>query len=367
MRRMLVVVLVLGPLGSVLGQGPEEKARLELQPRPATIQSNNISVTEALAQLGKQTGNQVVDKRRSNLEKKIKLNLNKVTFWPALEEIAQAAGAGISLYEGEGQALALIDRPLRGPSVVHQGLCRLAPRSVSLVRDEETGAHLCLLDLEIAWEPRLQPFYLSVGPMTATFAPDKKEQALQAKQEARGRTPVLGKTAGEIKVILPAPERSVPAIAALEGTMSLLAPSKMVRFDFSGLKEGSPRSETRDEVKVSVTRIKTTADRWTFDVLIENPKDGPVFESYQTYDWLFHNRIALEHKDGKTIWLSDPAENEDVSPASSYRAHISYHFTKKNGSAPARSDLENWKLVYLTPGRMVELQVPFTLKNIQLP
>jgi hypothetical protein len=367
MRRVVALLLVAMPVGFAVGQSSEDKAKQELLPKPVAIQGEDLSVADALAQLAKQSGNTVVDRRRSQNGKKIKLDLTRTTFWPAVEEIARSSGCGFSVYDGDAPGVSLIDRPLRSTAVDQRSLLRVAPRSVSVTRDEESGVSQCLVDLEVAWEPRCQPLYLGVGPMTATFAADKQGKQSQSKLEARGRAPVLGKAAGDVKVLLPAPDRSVAALASLEGTLAIVAPSKMLRFAFTGLKEGEPLSQTQEEIKVSLTRVKAAADRWTFDVLIDNPKDGPVFESFQTYDWLYYNRIALEHKDSKTVWLSEPADNEDVTPATSHRAHISYHFTKKGGNVPAKDDVANWRLVYVTPGRIVELQVPFTLKNIALP
>jgi hypothetical protein len=118
-------------------------------------------------------------------------------------------------------------------------------------------------------------------------------------------------------------------------------------------------------VKVTLTGIKHSLDFWSIDVLIDNPGGGPVFESFQ--HWLHNNRITLEHKESKVQWLPNVTEEEELTPVSASRAHLRYYFRAKNGGALRKGSVRDWRVIYDTPGRIVEVQVPFSLKDIPLP
>src|SRR6266478_2200814 len=73
------------------------------------------------------------------------------------------------------------DRPLSQVPTFHAGLFRINLKRVALAQQLEDDTHTCHLDLAVAWEPRLRPYYLDVGPLSATFADaDKKTHTSHA-------------------------------------------------------------------------------------------------------------------------------------------------------------------------------------------
>src|SRR5262249_60343277 len=106
--------------------------------------------------------------------------------------------AGSALYE-PGGSIAPVDRPGRKVTTTHSGLFRLGLRRVSLTRDEEAGTHTCSLHVEIAWEPRVQPFYLELGsaagPVTAIYAPDGRGESRKVVWPGRTPTPAARRAA----------------------------------------------------------------------------------------------------------------------------------------------------------------------------
>src|SRR5437773_8828897 len=81
----------------------------ELQPQLFSFDKAKATVAEALDELATQTGNRVVDRRRSKSSSPLRLYFRGATFWQALDSIAKESGGGVSLYEADGQ-IALVDR-----------------------------------------------------------------------------------------------------------------------------------------------------------------------------------------------------------------------------------------------------------------
>src|SRR5438270_9453437 len=63
----------------------------ELVPKQFTMQGKDLALAKVLAELAKQTGNQVVDRRTTKEDTKLKLDLKDVPFWQALDAIAKEA------------------------------------------------------------------------------------------------------------------------------------------------------------------------------------------------------------------------------------------------------------------------------------
>src|SRR5262249_46591618 len=95
----------------------------ELTPKLFTLQQKDVPLSKALAELAKQTGNQIEDRRQVKDEMPIKLELKNASFWQSLDVIAKAADAGISLYEKDGK-IALVDGPYKLMPISYSGLFR---------------------------------------------------------------------------------------------------------------------------------------------------------------------------------------------------------------------------------------------------
>ena len=59
----------------------------ELTAKTFTLQTKEMDLGKVLAELAKQTGNRVEDRRRMKEDAKIKVDLKNVTFWQALDEL----------------------------------------------------------------------------------------------------------------------------------------------------------------------------------------------------------------------------------------------------------------------------------------
>jgi len=366
-RSMLVLAaaLLLPGVDTFAGKDDQKKV---LAPRTVTLQKDNILLSEVLAQIKEQTGTVLADRRLTKNDPKLQLRIARLPFWQALEAVARSADARISPYQADG-VIALVEGPYRPLPMVYSGPFRVAVKHLRLSHDLETDNHSCVTQLEVAWEPWFQPFYLETGPATVVYSADGDGKVFKAAVPTRGQLSVAGKNAVEVEVRLPAPKRSAARIDLLEGAFRVIGPSKMLTFTFPALKpiKSAPIRQEQEGVTVSLTRIAVKSDRWTFDVLIENPPGGPKFESYQS--WLDNNQIYLQKGTGKNreVFLPNPAEEETLGNVTATQAAISYHFTPKSGSRSMPGKIGDWQLVYRTPGRIVEVPIPFAFKGLALP
>jgi hypothetical protein len=172
---------------------------------------------------------------------------------------------------------------------------------------------------------------------------------------------------------MPAPPRAVQRIDALAGSFKLIGPTKMLTFRFDDLKPNSkkPLDARQDGVKVRLTRIVREPDKWSFDIFIDNPPGGPTYESHQAHEWLRGNRIWLQKGDGKStvVWKHSGAEDTLLdSQTDALHAGIQYHFPLRDGATPSRiGKLEDWSLVYETPGPIIETQINYSFTELPLP
>src|SRR5436305_2522800 len=91
---------------------PAQPPADELKPKPVTLGTGSHQVAEVLRQLEIQTGNRVADRRGSGEPQQVDIGFEREPFWPALDRLATALKARLSLFEDEG-TVALVDGPPR--------------------------------------------------------------------------------------------------------------------------------------------------------------------------------------------------------------------------------------------------------------
>jgi hypothetical protein len=338
----------------------EALVQKDLAPRTMTLQDASIPLSKALAELARQTGTPVEDGRPAkDDDPKLKLDLNKATFWQALDAIAREADLRISPYEGKG-VIALREGPHQVMPVSYSGLFRVAARRIQATRDlgAEEG-HTCTVFLEIAWEPRFQALFLDTKP-DSLEATDEKGSALKVMEAGEGRSAVSGRRAVEVPVRLEAPPRSATKLGLLKGSFAVLGPNRMLTFTFDDLaKAGKDKpKKTQQGVAVTLREFSTEPDLWTFGLLLEYPPDGPDFESFES--WLVNNQARLE-KDGKSY----PPAGDEIDSQTGHQALVKYRFAEEKGLVLGKP--EGWKLVYQTPGSIIKVPVKFEFKDLPLP
>lgn len=362
----LLLCLTLSPL--LVFSADERKAAeppsadKDLLPKYVKMQHKAIPLSKALTELATQTGIEVEDMRAEKTERDLKLNLDKATFWQALDTIAREADLRVSLYQ-ENRKIGLMDGPYREIPISYNGLFRVAVKRLDLVRTLEPEAHYCIAYLEVAWEPRFQGFLLENQPESLEVK-DDKGRPRAAPPTNKGQIAVNGQIATEIKVLLPALPRSVSSIGLFKGTLSLVGSGKMLTFTFDKLDKYDPKKgveQTREGVTVQLDRLSTKdPELWTIGFALKYPAGGPKFESFQSS--LVNNRIYLEAK-GKQF----PANGGDEIDQNGTDAIVRYRFVEDREKGFVLGKIASWKVVYQTPGKIVEAMIPFEFKDVPLP
>jgi hypothetical protein len=332
------------------------------KPKTVTLNAEQTKLSIVLADLAKKTGVTIEDKR-GEADDPVTLTLKDATYWEAIDAVADAAHARVSVNPRDG-LISLVKRKDKDPvPVSRDGLFRAAVKRVSAVHDFDTGDSVYTAAVEIAWEPGLLPLYLETSPRNFKVL-DEKGKPQPVRQEGSSLAPVDGRTAFLLDLPLPAFDRNAKKIGQLEGKLTVIAPSRMLQLTFDPLdqldkdvKAGKKPAAGEAGMTCTVKKVVLADDRWSVQVALEYPPGGPTFESYQS--WVVNNEMTLSNQDG----TKRLASNSYVLDGSSSRhAVLTYHFTGKDRGKP-----QDWKLLYRTPASIVEIPLGFTFKDVRLP
>jgi hypothetical protein len=334
-------------------------------PRLATIQGLHIPLKTVLTQLQQQTSNAVMD-QMGDPDPVLDLDLKQVTFWQALDNIAEKAGARVDLHPRDG-GVALAKRQAGWHPLLtsYSGLFRTTLNSVSAKLDLETGARHYIGSLEVAWEPHLLPILLETRPRSLAVR-DDAGHTLPADSFASSLAPVDGRTSLSFEMALPPVARSVGKLSLLEGELYAITPTKMLTFAFDSLDQlikapadGPRRNLTQEGVKCRVSKVVTADDHWSVEITLDYPEGNVKLDSYQS--WVVNNEIHLESKDGADKFPSSSYLLEESTPR---HAVLTYNFNDKQRMKGGTAE---WKLVYRTPALVVKVPITFSFKDVPLP
>jgi hypothetical protein len=343
----------------------EAQVMKDLAPRTVTLQNKSIKLGEALDQIKKQTGFEIVDRREGGDNPKFTLDLQKATFWQALDTVAKEADVQIDLYNQDGK-VGIKEGPYRTLPISYSGMFRVAVKKLATVRDLGEDVHTCTVTLEIAWEPRFRPLFMQSQAEGVTVQDDKGVALKAAVAGGGGRSPIKSRLATEAQVMLEAPRRGVNSLGLLKGNFSIVGPSKMLEFQFDKLAKVDKKtplskapSKTQEGVTIRLRELTTESELWTVGVVLEYPPDGPDFESFES--WLVNNEAQLQNKAGK---LFGPGGYE-IDEQQGSTGIITYRFVEENGLKLDKP--ENFKLIYRTPGMISKVPIKFEFKDVPLP
>jgi hypothetical protein len=335
----------------------------EVTPQYVQFPNEAITVTRALEELKKQTGIEVMDERQNKDDSKIKLDVNKVLFWEALENIAKEADARVNLYR-EDTKLALGDGPYRALPISYSGIFRVTVNRLVAERDLVTDTHQYRATLEVAWQPGFRPFFIETRP-SSIVVQDEKQRTLDTIEEMPGRDDVKARTA-TIDVRLPAPPRSATKLGLLKGNAAIIGPKKWLTFAFDDLgklkDDAAGRVQSKEGVTAKLSKLGFDEDVWTVELTLDYPADGPKFESFES--WVVYNEITLKKPDAVPFPNNGGYETGNTAGT---RAIISYHFLDEPKKKLVRGKPDGWKLEYITPAPFVEFPVAFDFKDLVLP
>ncbi len=323
-----------------------------------TLKGEQLPVANVLRAIEQQTGNRL--RLGEGAEPPpIDVQFDKTPFWQALDAVLDRAQLDMYLY-AEDEALLLIPRPTsRLPTegrVSYAGPFRFEPTEIVAIRDLDTPASKVLkLQLQIAWEPRLQPIMLR-QPLARIAAFDAQGKPLPVvNPEANLQIEVQpGMRATELELPFQLPSRSVERIARLKGELAALVPGRVETFRFDNIAEAQNETQRRGGVIVTLEGVRQNNDLWAARVRIGFGAAAGALASHRT--WIDNNLCYLVDAEGnkyENLGLESTLRTED-------EVGYAYLFALPDGP-------QGLSLVYETPAAIVELPVEYELESIPLP
>lgn len=323
------------------------------------LQAENMPLGQALKQVSEQTGVRVADRRSSsNAQPVLKLDLQRVAFWEAIDAIARQAKSHVSVYEKDN-VIALRDGLEPGVPLRYSGRFRVAVKKIDAAQNFETQTRSCVIRLELAWEPTVQPLFVDNRPGDIKIFDDKG--AVIGRSDSSGRDPLAGRNAVEIPVRFPAPPRSMDRLHRVQGELQVVGSEQMLTFSFDHLDPAQPPpAQTESGVTAAIHEFQESAERWKISLLLKHPSGEPQFESFES--WLSTTQAALVKRDAEQRLAPIGYE---MSEQAEHQVLLTYYFSGAKGGAPGRP--QDWKFVCRTPGPIGTMAVSFGFKDLPLP
>lgn len=327
--------------------------RVNLDGKPTTLGA-------AAADLARQV-NVTIDLDRATPNTSVTLRLVDIPFWESLERLAEVSNHRLAI-GGSSLRLSLVGGPTeqyrRVPSAT-TGIFRAAVRRTTSRHDFDTGQRVTEIGIDLVWEPRFKAYFADVPP-GSWQALDSGGKPLAVAQEAGGKMEVAG-FGLDLSVRLPNLARSLTTLARLDGKVRLVGTAQMIQFAFDLESPGADSRQEKDGVSATLISFKKSGTIWTAAVEYAYPTDGPEFESFQSY--LRDNEVSLHRADG-VKW--QPLGFE-LGTERQGRTTVLYRFRESPNNGSVVTKPGDWKLRIRTPGRIGEILVPFTLRDILLP
>lgn len=322
--------------------------------------SGTYRLNDVLKELELQTGNVVVANRE--LGEAIELELAKTPFHQALDNILDLGHLDIEPYFAPHPNQILIKPRLEGLTdrqgrAHYTGPFRFEIVKVSSTRNLRVPAAAnCSLSLQIIWEPRVRPLYLTL-PTDSLQAVDNTGSELaplirgEKTLNVEGTAPLV-----EVEIPFSLPAANASQLRVLQGTISAMVPGRKEHFEFSNLQAASsfPKQQRRAGVTVTLTGVRQTAQQTSVDLEIHYKDAGNAFESHR--GWTNRNHAYLA--DGDQMLEIKPRRETIAQKKQS----VTYRFTFDTTEA-----LQGLTFHYHTPALLLEKEVEFELHDIPLP
>jgi len=294
------------------------------------------------------------------LKAKCDIGYPAVPFWSALQQAADLTGSRVVLHDG-GRKVELVPRGRAREVVATSGAFRVAAHQVVGRALLDQGVTVHEVHLLVNWEPRLRVYRIDAVPAISkvTDVPGSKIAA-----DGGGAQVLPIDSTSEMKVRLAGLTRASDRITNLAGTFTVTAADKLLAFTFEAPAGKLPAAQKSSGVTAALKRVQKEDDTWKIVIDVTYPPDQPVFESFQGEWWLRDNRLTLRDPKGKAFVIED---YEIPMPDNSRPLTVIHRFKEDPKTGLGNPTAPGWSLVYETPAPLVEVKVPFELKDIPLP
>ena len=335
--------------GDVASLSPEAKLRIArvknvleqqmavdwIKPTRVTLKSARLLIGQLLKNVEQQTGNGVATNKKSDKTPIDCRKLDHHTFWEVVLGAAKQGGMKIVTRAGDRN----VELVPRGKEATQAKLKPIGPFLLVIHERSEFQQ-----ELEIAWEPRLEPIWLKLR--------------LDGANGTSAGTYELNPTADAISAELTVPVPDSSAETGLVGKITALVPGPKRSFRFP-LADQDARRQRFAQVDLELLDVRQEKDELRLTLRLRYAQTYEALESYR--GWFFSNRALLvpakagkESKEGPAPKSLEPAATQtDNRTANSI--DLIYRF-KIDGSA------DDYTFIYRTPIALLRVDYDFTDK-----
>ncbi len=319
--------------------------------------SGKMNVTDALAEIAKQTGNKVsFESSDAAPNKEIELKADKQAFWEVMDDVMIQASLRMNPYSStEGVVLIPDDTVIPGPEPHFNGPFQITAVSTQATKPFSAGGDGRLdVSLQVAWEPRLKPIFIEV-PMKEMKVQVGSDEFPGLNPEANPEIPVNPEgAAAQIDLQFPRLPRSAEKIDKLTGEIVVAVPSEKHKYVFEKFANGKRQSEKFGQVTVTLENARRNGSVFEMRILAEFQAAQGALDSFR--GWILSNRAYL--LDAKQNRLENVGLN--TYSVSGNSVGVAFLFQ-------INSDPNDYTLVYESPGMITRQNVKFELNDIELP
>lgn len=274
-----------------------------------TLDVVQASLPEILNELEIQTGNRFADKREqfggNAKNQPITLRIKDQPFWPAVDQLLDAANLSVYAYGEEGELSLIVREPTAGNRVgaaAYAGPFRFEPLSLSATRGVRAESESRLdLSVEVAWEPRLRPIAIS-QPMKSVAVVTDGDTRLPPRtpEQSIDLEATPGEQALTMVLSLALPDRGVKRLESVTGRLQAIIPATKREFRVAKLGEAKlPLVQEFGDATVTLERFSKPDSVWELHMRLQLAQAGDALASHR--GWVFQNTSYLLKPNGERI------------------------------------------------------------------
>lgn len=327
------------------------------------LEKRRAPVSKILAELERQSGNRIVDYRpqfhQVALDPTVELQFGEAPFWQALDETLDAAKLTVYAF-GTPRAICVVARP-EGHGPRRAGACYRGPFRFEAValraqrNPRQPSADGMTVEIELSWEPRVQPIVLrhSLADLRAKL--DTGELLASAQQAGSVEiADFADRTAQRIQLPLSLPPRSAKRLSLLQGRLHAVLPGRPETFVFEGLGGSRPIVKRGAAAVAVVEQSRQRGDQFEVRLSVRFDDPGEALATHR--GWVFRNPARLRTADGR---LLSPTGAETVKQ-SLREVGISYSFEYSGEPGAVQ-------FIYQTPTILAAADFDYELADLPLP
>lgn len=346
------------------------RLQLERHQSEMSLQTSQIQISqpqtlaEVLSEIERQTGNRLESGVTSMTWMPEKTE--KQDFWPFIDTLCDALSLQLQPQsEKKGWILLKSRRKTsrhaeKNPRVAYLGPFRLEPTQITSTILMENNTSAMRLQVELAWEPRLQPI---LAQLTWKTLQNDAGEDFSEKLLPRVHELPVGMRESRIMAELPLNVKDAETLrkqsqVTLGGTLQTVVAGPAFPFTFENLPEKigvefSPVSHRQAEILVTLTGLRREGDSLVATLRYRYENSHGAMESHRT--WVYENPATLE-KDSTKI----PSTHYEMLRQTDHEIALDLYF-------PWQEDFHGWKLVYPRSVGIYQAEYPFLMKNIPIP